>query len=352
MGVSFSSEGQQHAADSKPKNLKKICKFIITVGPTGSGKGSIRNLFLPLVCDKLINSDCNDTNCKQHFKIFDANVDEIVVNNNKYKDEMGKFYEADDIKTKVNDFVYKNRTDTKALDDLSDKMSKLYYKVRSEIDADNENDANLHKYMRQGYHIILESTMTSPNPPYWICDFINEINKELTQYFYEPVIIFPFVEANLLADRILNRFKNDFKNYQKNKELNAAPRLPTTKQDVISNSVKAVQHNIKSIIDDSKCFNKFVIYDNNTKPAHMVFYLDLEKEGYHQTEMGNISLTHELIEAFYKKEKEVNEKHKAAIGGGKEKQKKTVKKKSDSRKKKDAKKKDTKQKKSGDKSKK
>ena len=113
--------------------------FIITFGPAGSGKGHIIENEIEDVLNCLYQQEINLNNPNQTYM---ALVDNLVENDEIYRKESYKIFINSSFYKKGQKSKTKTGRITKNLQNLSENLSKLYFKIRKKYDKINDNSIN------------------------------------------------------------------------------------------------------------------------------------------------------------------------------------------------------------------
>jgi hypothetical protein len=269
--------------------------FIITAGPTGSGKTK-------LVQETLKILGIPNESFKKYL------IDDYVENDPIYKEKVKqiikgveeKCSKSDDIK--MEDCV--KNTFNHPPDALFDEFKAAYYEVRrkgcseqclkrkaKQIDCDgcnialNHNLKNLSKNNSISKVAVFETTGSSI--PRWL----------LTDSTYVPprskiVISYSLVNIHELIKRNKSRAYQSVLEFKQNPS-NPAPRLPNVKEDTFRKIIADIRHTLldlyKSCIlqRDVKCgdrpIHQFILFDNNG-PSHKLIYNSMDE---HQQNLTN-----------------------------------------------------------------
>ena len=253
------------------KKKKKKAYLIITTGMTGSGKTS------------LIEKTIEYLNIKgeKYVKIL---IDDIIENNDKYKQEIIKILAKikESCKDEVDCIEKKYKEPTKEMyKDFGD----AYFTTRknrcsqdSELSCDDLLDQDLKKAVKNGDHIIFE--FTGQYIPKWLLD-TNFIKTK-----YTPVFAYSIVNSTKLYERNITRAFKSIKKFENDKNL-PAPRLPDVsketlikKSDEMKSVLKDIYENCIKSHNESKCGNVppkiLLIFDNNDS-MKLIFSIDNDK---------------------------------------------------------------------------
>lgn len=232
-------------------NKKETKKFIILYGPTGSGKSGVFNKYCE---DNLKNINCDISQIENLKKngYFVAQVDNLIEENEKYKDNISKFLEE------YKDFLDKyepNKKNNEIMEKLSTEMSAIYYNIRNK-GFNQINDRNIKEHMEKGFNIIFEITGGNSDTINRICekkgdepDFFSLLDN------YEIIVLVPFTMYKKLKVRIINRFMSSYKS-------KSSSRLVPINEEKLENLETTAFDNLIDLIN-RKCVHKIVVYSNN-----------------------------------------------------------------------------------------
>jgi hypothetical protein len=239
--------------------------FIITAGPTGSGKSSLI-------------TETKKSIGKSNIEFTKILIDDLVENNDFYKTQVTQI-----IKTKCEnpDDTCLQTTFDNPTPELFKQFSNAYFETRSatndnshcikddnsKINCNELNDTRLKDSLTAKKNIVLETT--GQYIPAWVLNTENWISED-----YEVVFSYSLVNIDNLVNRNKSRAFNSVKEFVTN-PANPAPRLPDVSKEVFIQNVKRMRENlidlynscIKVTLDEKKCGNKkinrLLIFDNN-----------------------------------------------------------------------------------------
>lgn len=301
--------------------------LILTLGPTGSGKGSlpgkvINYLFTNPRSNTNTNTNANtNNNTSDKIKLFKQSfkkviVDDLVESNESYYNLIKNFlhpylkkHDSENKETKIQNVIKEilndeniNRTinffnsayfTSRKMPFCLNEKNKLALEeelknnsVGSEIDQSNDcdsiNDKKLEKYLKKRENIILEST--GERFPDWLFDIYKDQIKE-----YNIIMCWSIVHFDTLIERNIGRFKQNLEKFidhvlstadSSNKPPNEhpnTPRLPEIREDFfiekIINILKfgkfeetKICNEIKRYIESFDCKKITIILFDNNKP--------------------------------------------------------------------------------------
>jgi len=250
--------------------------FIITAGPTGSGKSSLI-------------AETKKSIGKSNIEFTKILIDDLVENNDFYKTQVTQI-----IKTKCEtlDDTCLQTTFDNPTPELFKQFSNAYFETRSatndnshcikdnnsKINCNDLNDTRLKDSLTAKKNIVLETT--GQYIPAWVLNVKDWISDD-----YEVVFSYSLVNIDNLVNRNKSRAFNSVKEFVTN-PANPAPRLPDVSKEVFIQNVKRMRENLidlynscikvdVNIVDDvdkhdnhiNKCGNKkinqLLIFDNN-----------------------------------------------------------------------------------------
>jgi Ni2+-binding GTPase involved in maturation of urease and hydrogenase len=253
--------------------------YIITAGPTGSGKTN-------LIDNTIKHLNINNNGYKKFL------VDDLVENDQKYKDKISTIIKEIETECKQNDITDKICEKEKYInpdENLIKKFNDAYFEVRKKTGCDiefvdgreyNGCDQKLINELKQDNKpdiIVIETVGTYI--PTWL--FENE--KDIPEFIpddYSIIISYSLVNINNLIERNKNRTYNNILNFKKNPDL-PAPRLPSTNyRESIDQIIITLQNLYNSCINKNKLdtnicgkrkIDKLLIFDNNGSQQKLVF---------------------------------------------------------------------------------
>jgi hypothetical protein len=206
--------------------------FIITAGPTGTGKTS------------LVNKTLEHLGINPNLPIKRLLIDDLVEQNQVYKNGVDKI--IDEVTKECNG-------DEKCEDEEYEKNVKNFYDSYSKVrgsTCNNDTKLNCDDYLETKLIeaigdkvniIVFETTFRSGIS--WIYEFIPS--------FYKVVLVFSFVNYNMLKDRIKSRFRDSLTKYKDDKKINA-PRLVDTQDKVFVHAHELILRSLYNFYKD--CF--------------------------------------------------------------------------------------------------
>ena len=309
-------------------------QFIITVGPTGSGKGRVLSSYSPLI-QREINKNNPD--------YYNKNLDDLVQESPEYiyqfdhkflKSFKQTFFENDmythsdkiketlytkdinniakslDIqpkqqcftKTRIDDLIQDpTMSDSDCTKDslIKQQIDDLYFSIRNSKNTHGDtvpiqSEILLHEALKAGKNIIYEITGENIYTIKALCGHQLEQGKGPTRFKfpgtpeyradkeyihdYEIILLIPYTHSWGLLSRINSRFIKQLHEYIHDYEIEtgkarSAPRIVNIKseRDLI-NRVSNIYKNIKYIIQN-KCVDKLFLYDNNNKAPSKILEL-------------------------------------------------------------------------------
>ena len=309
-------------------------QFIITVGPTGSGKGRVLSSYSPMIQTE-INKNNPDYYNKNLDDLVQESPDYIHQFNEQFLDTFKQtFFENDMYTTKgtikktllvedINklaksldiqqeqqcftkkriDSLIKNPTqsDADCLKDshIKEEMDKLYWKIRKTPNTVGDtvpiqSEILLDEALKAGKNIIYEITGENIFTIKALCGHSLEEGKGPTRfkfpgtpeynadprytYKYEIILLIPYTHSWVLLSRINSRFIKQLHEYIHDYEIEtgaprSAPRIVNIKSErELISKIKNIYENIKYIIEN-KCVDKLFLYDNNNNPPSKILEL-------------------------------------------------------------------------------
>jgi len=245
---------------------------IITLGPTGAGKTGLVNRTI---------SHC-ELNPNPTPRVF--LVDDLVVNNQKYKDEVLGIINTNNmtLDTVENDM-------TKA--EVIDAFNAAYWRVRKSSgcvnngseNCDDFTDSQMKAAIKNNESFVLE--ITGSSIPKWFLDthWLGD-DPNLYDVFVSCVLV---SSLDTLIERNKSRFKHAFELFMNNPEINPAPRLPNITKETFNESnltIKKTVHDMYSQCvltkNESKCgkekIDRLLVFSNNQS---MTLEFDSIKDG-------------------------------------------------------------------------
>jgi hypothetical protein len=259
--------------------------FIITAGPTGSGKTD------------LIKKTLDVLGLPENIEYEKFLIDDLVENDEEYKKEILKIINEIDDKCN-NDCETNNNNNNEDCkinckketfenpdDDLFEKFNKAYFDVRNDIGCKTINnkgyncDELLDSLIQNSKSNVIIFETTGINIPKWL------LNKTYIQDDYQLVLSYSLVESKKLVVRNKSRAYNSIIHFIEDTK-KPAPRLP----DVSEKSFREKINTIKDILidihkscilkyDNTKCgdvkINRLIVSDNNGE-SHKIIYDSFE----------------------------------------------------------------------------
>lgn len=244
---------------------------IITVGPTGAGKTGLVN-------ETIKHCELNSNPSPRVFL-----VDDLVVNNPKYKEEVSGIISTKGITTATVEDLMTQPDIIKAFNDA-------YFRVRNSADCVKDdpkncnefNDSEMMKAIKAKQSFVLE--ITGSSIPKWFLDR-GWLGGDTESYdvFVSCVLV---SSLNTLIERNKSRFKQSFLLFTSDPTNNPAPRLPNITQrefnDSIVNITKTVTDMYNKCVlpgkykqDESKCGNEnidqLLVFSNNNEGMKLEF---------------------------------------------------------------------------------
>ena len=264
--------------------------LLITLGPTGSGKSSIPTKVANIL-------GLNDK------KFEEALIDNLVENNQNYKDKVKNFIDNRREEYKktysgLDDNVINNmlidKFTTYDIDNTINFFNKIYFETRKQVNcaptntnSDSNNDSNfitcdirndliLLDALKSGKNVVFETT--GEYYPGWLFE---TYKNEITEKQYQIVFAMNVVEICELIKRNYNRAKESLKNFINTPDTNPAPRLPdmTFKNfhEKIANIVKIFNTDVYRASCDNiytGCKIRKFVFDNNTRDGKTLYDSD------------------------------------------------------------------------------
>jgi hypothetical protein len=268
--------GLLHNGIGLPENSGSKPIFMITLGPTGSGKGSA----LPeAVINKL-----NIKNIKTS-DFVQILVDDLVENSKQYKKQVTDIISKTcDDKFELCEKLTKNIENLEL--NLVEKIGTAYFTSRKQgtckqdkdttddndiesIDTcDKVNDAKLKRALEEKKHIIFESVGTYV--PNWIFDVYKEQLKN-----YVVVFAWSVVAVEELIKRNKSRAIGQFEQFIKNSK-SPAPRLPDVRKAKYVETIKSIIEAFTGFMDKMVTNNlgietRAMIINNNKRDTQVVY---------------------------------------------------------------------------------
>lgn len=276
--------------------------LLITMGPTGSGKSTLKK-----EVKELYNIEFTDS----------ILIDDLVVENKYYKEAIDKYFEKlkeknkdivqmfeigdETLIKKLNEIYFFTRENVycnslytqygKPLDNENIEYNKTKFKDKfpeltdEKLNCDNFNDAKLKDAIKGNRNIVLETTgITFPD---WLFEH-SELKSELQKY--KIVCALSVVDICQLLNRNITRATKSLKKYLNNEYLKDSksskvkpPRLPEINRDIYTNNLVKLIHTFRKMVKKlrmNKCFTdsiqhcNLLVYDNNGKEMKLLFNND------------------------------------------------------------------------------
>jgi hypothetical protein len=317
-------------------------QFIITVGPTGSGKGRVVSSYNPFIQQAIKSHDPS---------YYTRGLDDLVQESDDYIHRFDKeflpdfqIFFKDNYSTK--DGNIKKSLGTRDIDRLSrelgikpregcftrgrideliedpelndescavrspikSSMDSLYFRVRKTKNQDGltypqQNEVLVDRALREGKNIIFEITGENVDTVKALCDLPVETGKGPTLFSfpgtrayrenleytheYEIILLIPYTHTWLLMSRINSRFIKQLHEYILDYDIRTgeprqAPRIVNieTERGLIDR-VSKIYENLQMIIEN-RCVDTLLLYDNNRNPPSKlltIFFNDSDKKG-------------------------------------------------------------------------
>lgn len=244
---------------------------IITVGPTGAGKTG------------LVNETIKHCGLKSNSSPRVFLVDDLVVNNQKYKDKVLAIIREHKITSET---LHQDVTDKTVIDAFNE----AYWEVRKspncvvsdEKNCDDVTDSEMKKAIKARQSFVLE--ITGSSIPAWL------LGREwlgMDTDSYDVFVSCVFV-SNLddLIKRNMSRFKQAFESFIRDPIKNPAPRLPNITHKPFNQTIDTIKKTVtdmysscvlpdKSKKDELKCGNEnidqLLVFSNNNEGMKLEF---------------------------------------------------------------------------------
>ena len=303
-------------------------QFIITVGPTGSGKGRVVSSYNPFIqqaikshdpsyytrgLDDLVQESTDyihsfDTEFLPDFQTFfkknystkDGNIKKSLGTRdiNRLSGELG-------IKPRDGCFTRKRIQELVEHPEMSDEsctvstpikesMDELYFEVRKTKNKDwdertypQQNEFLVDRALKEGKNIIFEITGENVDTVKALCDLPLAVGKGPTLFSfpgtrsyrenreypheYEIILLIPYTHTWVLMSRINSRFIKQLHEYILDYDISTgapiqAPRIVDIKTErELINRVSKIYKNLQMIIEN-RCVDTLLLYDNNLNP--------------------------------------------------------------------------------------
>lgn len=242
-----------------------MAKFIICIGPPGSGKGYVEENLISFFGSDLAS------------RLKSARIDDYVEKDLDYVKQSYSLIKQLEKNTTINELVEeisKNGINNNLAQSLYNILSQtncfelLYTKIRNKYNETLDKDINI--WLNQRENIIFETT--GVNSFDWLFKYTllssPDVRKDYTVY-----LVYPYASIDNIIKRIINRFIDSLIN-------KSSPRLPSL--DNVLESVPIIQNNISSYL--SRCasaqqqnVDKFLLLDNTSSEVIINFNLDCYK---------------------------------------------------------------------------
>ena len=232
--------------------------FIITAGPTGSGKSSLI-------------TETKKSIGKSNIEFTKILIDDLIENNDFYKTQVTQI-----IKTKCEnpDDTCLQTTFDNPTPELFKQFSNAYFETRSatndnshcikddnsKINCNELNDTRLKDSLTAKKNIVLETT--GQYIPAWVLNVDNWISKD-----YEVVFSYSLVNIDNLVNRNKSRAFNSVKEFVTN-PANPAPRLPDVSKEVFIQNVKRMRENLIDLYNSCIKVDVITLLDHDDKDVY------------------------------------------------------------------------------------
>lgn len=251
--------------------------MIITLGPTGSGKGTLPQ--------KTLNYLHSTHAIKSHIKLSSFTpllIDDYIEHNSSYKHAVLEMVreacgDSNELCDKMSTAI--NTLDPKLLHEFATQ----YFKHRKQpncnantaLSCDELLDQNLKRAIQNHRNIVFEAT--GSYVPKWIFskDFLGDSAENLNSYLV--VFVWSVVDACELIKRNQGRAVHSLNAFLDNPKSLPAPRLPDVRRAVFLKNVKLIESTIQEIIREcvtGECGapnTRAIVIDNNTYKPEILF---------------------------------------------------------------------------------
>ena len=232
---------------------------IITLGPTGAGKTGLVN-------ETIKHCGLNPNPTPRVFL-----VDDLVVNNQKYKDAVSKIIANYKM---TNDTVGTQMTNPEVIE----AFNKAYWAVRKSENCvkeqadncDGVTDSQMKAAITANESFVLEITGSSIPKWFFDTDWLGA-NTELYDVFVSCVLV---SSLDTLIERNKSRFKSAFELFMKDPINNPAPRLPNITKETFNYSILTIKKTVNDMYseciltkNESKCgkekIDRLLVFSND-----------------------------------------------------------------------------------------
>jgi hypothetical protein len=317
-------------------------QFIITVGPTGSGKGRVVSSYNPFIQQAIKSHDPSyytrglddlvqespdyihsfdkeflpdfQTFFKENYSTKDGNIKKSLGTGDidRLSRELGiKPREGCFTRGRIDELIEDPEMSDKSCavrSPIKSSMDELYFRVRKTKNQDGltypqQNEVLVDRALREGKNIIFEITGENVDTVKALCDLPVETGKGPTLFSfpgtrayrenpeytheYEIILLIPYTHTWLLMSRINSRFIKQLHEYILDYDIGTgeprqAPRIVNieTERGLIDR-VSKIYKNLQMIIDN-RCVDTLLLYDNNRKqPSKLltIFFNHSDKKG-------------------------------------------------------------------------
>jgi len=212
--------------------------FIITAGPTGTGKSSLVDKTL-----EHLGIDQKGVSIKKFL------IDDYVEKNTVFKNDINGIIERVTKECIGED----KKCEDEKYEQNAKKFTDIYFNARVKIPCNNNTeftcskllDVELEESIKNNEKIIVFETTFGSSSLNWIFD--------LVPAHYKIILVFSFVDYSTLKERIKSRFKESLTKYKADKTLNA-PRLVETQNKVFIGVIESIINNLYNFYKE--CFSR------------------------------------------------------------------------------------------------
>lgn len=224
--------------------------FTIIAAPPGSGKGKVPFLLYPNenikynLIDDLIEANTEFETLTSNYVKNNYTVDEII-----------------ELENDIDAIVYniKNNIQTLTINKLlttSKILSDIYFTIRNDYKLDSINNNLMKKYIADNNNIVFETTCINDIEWLFTDDYLN--NKQ-----YNTVLVYPFVDTNIIIKQIITRFIDQAKKILETNSYYWC-RMPNL-QNIVA-TIATIKTNISDICSNAltkkNYIDKIIICDN------------------------------------------------------------------------------------------
>ena len=266
------------------KNSKPY--LIVTVGPTGSGKGSaphkvqeylkLKNReYVPIVIDDIV----------EKHPSYIQGVQEYIEYVLQAEEDKRKIPLSDKEKKQIITSIFSSPSQ-----ETIRFFNELYFRIRRTVDCDESSKTNIScdQYndklfmdaLKQGNNIVYETTGEYwPSWLFTVEPFKSQISK------YDVIFVYSVVDiCNLISRNKSRAVQSAIEFFEQQQQINkskntSAPRLPDVRMDVYREKLEKIVDSFKKSIEfrcgilDNECI-RFLIFDNRTRNSGLLYDSD------------------------------------------------------------------------------